>query len=277
MPTYKAPVEEALFLLNDVFRINRYDNLPGFADASPDVVAAILAEAAKLAEEVLAPVNRTGDIEGCTRHADGSVTTPKGFKEAYRQYADGGWMGISAPAEFGGQGLPETLTVTVNEFMAAANMAFAMYPGLTQGAIAALHRPRHARAEGDLSAAHDRRQMDRHHEPDRAALRHRPRALAHQGGAGQATAATGSPAPRSSSPPASTTLRTTSCISCSPASRARRPAPRAPRCSWCRNSCPATTARSARAMASPAARSKRRWASMATPPACSTSRTPRAG
>ena len=138
MPTYKAPVEEALFLLNDVFRINRYDNLPGFSDASPDVVAAILAEAAKLAEEVLAPVNRTGDIEGCTRHPDGSVTTPKGFKEAYKQYADGGWMGISAPAEFGGQGLPETLTVTVNEFMAAANMAFAMYPGLTQGAIAAL-------------------------------------------------------------------------------------------------------------------------------------------
>src|SRR5262245_29026207 len=138
MPTYKAPVDEALFLLNDVFRINRYDNLPGFSDASPDVVAAILAEAAKLAEEVLAPVNRIGDIEGCTRHPDGSVTTPKGFKEAYKQYADGGWMGISAPAEFGGQGLPETLTVTVNEFMAAANMAFAMYPGLTQGAIAAL-------------------------------------------------------------------------------------------------------------------------------------------
>jgi acyl-CoA dehydrogenase len=138
MPTYKAPVEEALFLLNDVFRISRYDNLPGFSDAAPDVVAAVLAEAAKLAEEVLAPTNRTGDVEGCTRHPDGSVTTPKGFKEAYRQYADGGWMGISAPAEFGGQGLPETLTVTVNEFMAAANMAFAMYPGLTQGAIAAL-------------------------------------------------------------------------------------------------------------------------------------------
>ncbi|MGH6771251.1 MAG: acyl-CoA dehydrogenase C-terminal domain-containing protein [Xanthobacteraceae bacterium] len=138
MPTYKAPVEEVLFLLNDVFQMARYNNLPGFADASPDLVEAILNEAGKLAEEVVAPLNRSGDEEGCTRHEDGSVTTPTGFKEAYRQYAEGGWMGISAPAEFGGQGLPETMTAIVNEFMASANMAFTMYPGLTQGAIAAI-------------------------------------------------------------------------------------------------------------------------------------------
>ena len=138
MPIYKAPVDDVLFLLNDVFQIGRYDNLPGFADASPDVIEAILAEAAKFCEQVLTPLNRVGDVEGCTRHDDGSVTTPKGFKEAFKQYAEGGWMGISAPAEFGGQGLPETLTVAVNEMMASANMAFAMYPGLTQGAIAAL-------------------------------------------------------------------------------------------------------------------------------------------
>ena len=138
MPIYKAPVEDVLFLLNDVFHMERHNNLPGFADASPDVVEAVLGEAAKLCEEVLQPLNRTGDIEGCTRHDDGRVTTPKGFKEAYKQVVDGGWVGISAPAEYGGQGLPSTLTLIVNEFMCAANMAFAMYPGLTQGAIAAL-------------------------------------------------------------------------------------------------------------------------------------------
>jgi alkylation response protein AidB-like acyl-CoA dehydrogenase len=140
LPIYKAPADEVLFLLNDVFQIGRYNNLPGFADASPDVLAAVLGEAAKLCEEVVQPLNRVGDQEGCTRHPDGSVTTPSGFREAYKQYAEGGWMGISAPPEFGGQGLPETMTAVVNELMASANMAFAMYPGLTQGAIAAILR-----------------------------------------------------------------------------------------------------------------------------------------
>jgi acyl-CoA dehydrogenase len=138
VPIYKAPVDDAMFLLNDVFQISRYNNLPGFADATPDLIEAVLGEAAKLAEEVMQPINRSGDEEGCTRHDDGSVTAPKGFKEAYQQYAEGGWMGISAPPEFGGQGLPETMTTIVNEIMAAANMALTMYPGLTQGAIAAI-------------------------------------------------------------------------------------------------------------------------------------------
>ena len=138
MPTYKAPVDDALFLLNDVFHIDRYGNLPGFSDASPDVVEAVLREAAKFSEEVLTPLNRVGDKEGCKRAADGSVTTPTGFKDAYKQIIDGGWIGISVPAEYGGQGLPATMTVMVNEFLCSANMAFAMYPGLTQGAIAAL-------------------------------------------------------------------------------------------------------------------------------------------
>jgi alkylation response protein AidB-like acyl-CoA dehydrogenase len=137
MPTYKAPVDDALFLLNDVFHIDRYGNLPGFSDASP-VVEAVLREAAKFSEEVLTPLNRVGDKEGCKRASDGSVTTPTGFKDAYKQIVDGGWIGISVPAEYGGQGLPATMTVMVNEFLCSANMAFAMYPGLTQGAIAAL-------------------------------------------------------------------------------------------------------------------------------------------
>ncbi|MES2031105.1 MAG: acyl-CoA dehydrogenase C-terminal domain-containing protein [Pseudomonadota bacterium] len=138
MPSYKAPLEDVGFLLNDVFQFDRYNNLPGFADASADVREAILAEAAKLSEEVLQPLNRVGDLEGCKRNDDGSVTTPKGFKEAYKQVAEGGWLGLSAPAEFGGQGLPVTLSQTVAEFQISANMAFSMYGGLTMGATAAL-------------------------------------------------------------------------------------------------------------------------------------------
>ena len=136
MPIYKAPVDDVLFLLNDVFRLERYNNLPGFSEASPDIVEAVLTEAAKFCEQVLLPLNRVGDTEGCRRHDDGSVTTPKGFKEAYRQLVEGGWIGISAPAEYGGHGLPAILTTILNEFLASANMAFTMYPGLTQGAIA---------------------------------------------------------------------------------------------------------------------------------------------
>jgi acyl-CoA dehydrogenase len=138
MPKYKAPVDDVMFLLNDVFHVERYSNLPGFSDASPDTVEAVLGEAAKLSEDVLTPLNRVGDVEGCTRNPDGSVTTPKGFKDAYRQIIDGGWIGISTPAEFGGQGLPMFMTQQVNEFLSSGNLAFAMYPGLTQGAIAAI-------------------------------------------------------------------------------------------------------------------------------------------
>jgi hypothetical protein len=138
MPSYKAPLEDVSFLLNDVFQIDRYNNLPGFSDATADVREAILAEAAKLSEQVLQPLNRVGDLEGCTRHDDGRVTTPKGFKDAFKQLTEGGWLGLSQPAEYGGQGLPTTLTQTVNEFQISANMAFSMYGGLTQGATAAL-------------------------------------------------------------------------------------------------------------------------------------------
>jgi alkylation response protein AidB-like acyl-CoA dehydrogenase len=138
MPTYKAPVDDVQFLLDDVFHIERYSNLPGFADASPDLVSAILSEAAKYCEQVLTPLNAVGDREGCTRHDDGSVTTPTGFKDAFRQLVEGGWIGISVPPEFGGQGLPGLMTQVVNEFLGSANLSFSMYPGLTQGAIAAL-------------------------------------------------------------------------------------------------------------------------------------------
>jgi alkylation response protein AidB-like acyl-CoA dehydrogenase len=138
MPVYKAPVDEVTFLLRDVFRLDRYNNLPGFAEATPDVVEAVLAEAAKFSEAVLAPLNRVGDKEGCRRNPDGSVTTPSGFKAAFKKLSEGGWIGVSAPAEFGGQGLPIVINQAVSEFFSSANMAFGMYAALTEGAAATI-------------------------------------------------------------------------------------------------------------------------------------------
>ncbi|HEX3503844.1 MAG TPA: acyl-CoA dehydrogenase C-terminal domain-containing protein [Xanthobacteraceae bacterium] len=138
MPSYKAPVDDVMFLLTDVFHIDRYNNLAGFAEATPDLIEAVLGEAAKFCADVLTPLNRVGDKEGCRRHDDGSVTTPSGFKAAHKQFTEGGWLGLSGPTEFGGQGLPTVIAEAVSEFVCSANMAFSMYSGLTQGAVAAL-------------------------------------------------------------------------------------------------------------------------------------------
>ena len=140
MPIYKSPVQDYMFLLNDVFHIERHADIPGYADLTPDILEATLTEAARLSDEVLAPLNRIGDIEGCVRHEDGSVTTPSGFKEAYAKYREGGWGGLKFPEEYGGQGLPGVLAGVLTEFMAGANVSFSMYGGLTRGATAALLR-----------------------------------------------------------------------------------------------------------------------------------------
>jgi len=138
MPSYRAPVKDTLFVLEAVCKLDNYARLPGFGEATPDLVAAVVEEGGKFCEGVLAPINLSGDQQGCTRHADGSVSAPDGFKAAYDQFVEGGWGTLMAPAEYGGQGLPHAIGTVFQEFSASANMAFAMYPGLNEGAQAAI-------------------------------------------------------------------------------------------------------------------------------------------
>jgi hypothetical protein len=138
MPSYKAPVEDMMFIIRDVLDINQYTHIPGFADLSPELIEAILLEGAKLSEEVIQPLNQIGDEVGCTRHEDGSVTTPPGYKEAYKAYCDGGWLGMLFDPAYGGQGMPKVIGTAFGEMMVSANMSFNMYPGLTMGAAASI-------------------------------------------------------------------------------------------------------------------------------------------
>jgi len=138
MTTYTAPLRDMRFALHEVFAAEKtLTALPGLEEVTADVMDAVLEECAKLCQDVLHPINQTGDAEGCT-FKDGKVTTPKGFKDAYKQYAAGGWCGLTASPDFGGQGLPETLDYLVAEMVGSANVSFGLYPGLTQGTILAL-------------------------------------------------------------------------------------------------------------------------------------------
>ena len=135
MPTYKAPVRDMRFLMNEVLDFeSHYKTFPEGEEATPDMVEAIIGEMAKLCENTLAPLYQSGDEEGC-KFEDGVVTTPKGYKEAYDEFVAGGWQGLSHPVEFGGQGLPASLGLIKSEMMATANWSFTMYPGLSMGAM----------------------------------------------------------------------------------------------------------------------------------------------
>ena len=137
--SYKAPLDDIRFALFDVLDAEAQFQRLGFADATRDVLDAVLDEAARFTETVLTPLNAVGDREGCVLdQASGRVTTPQGFKEAYAQFVDGGWAGLTSPAEFGGQGLPQAAGVPLKEMIDAANLAWGNFPLLSHGAVEAL-------------------------------------------------------------------------------------------------------------------------------------------
>lgn len=136
---YKAPVRDLTFILNEVLEIDRYTNQPGFQDVSSDLVQQILEEAGRFSDEVIAPINHSGDKEGCHWAEGGVVTTPKGWKEAYHQMVEAGWPALTADPAYGGQGMPSIIGSAVGQFTAGASAAFSMYPGLTAGAHAGIH------------------------------------------------------------------------------------------------------------------------------------------
>ena len=136
--TYQPPVRDHTFILADILNIDQYGDLPGFAEAPMDVVSQIIEESGKFTAEVLAPLNAVGDKEGCHWSPDHTVTTPKGFKEAYAQLVEGGWPALGADPAYGGQGLPHVINLSFTEMTSSANMAFGMYPGLTHGAYSAI-------------------------------------------------------------------------------------------------------------------------------------------
>ncbi|MBS1139046.1 MAG: Acyl-CoA dehydrogenase, C-terminal:Acyl-CoA dehydrogenase, central region [Proteobacteria bacterium] len=137
MSDYRAPIKDMRFVMDEIAGLNAINQLPGFEEATPDLADAVLDEAAKFAGEVLAPLNAIGDKQGCKLTANG-VTTPDGWKAAYKAFCDAGWNGIASPAEFGGQGLPDTLAIAVKEMVCSANLAFSIGPLLTTGATEAL-------------------------------------------------------------------------------------------------------------------------------------------
>ncbi len=141
MPTYSPPFEDISFILRDVLSAQNISNLPGYEEVSLDLMDQIIEEGGKICKEVLFPLNQSGDEEGCVfDSADSSVKTPKGFKQAYDTFAQGGWCGLSADPEYGGMGMPVILNTVMQEMICSANMSLGMYPGLSQGAYEALHQ-----------------------------------------------------------------------------------------------------------------------------------------
>ncbi len=137
MQVYEAPLRDMKFVLNELHADDGFGGLEALAEFTPDLTDAILEEAAKVAQEVLLPLNRSGDIEGCTLE-NGVVRTPKGFKEAYDLFREGGWCALASDPEWGGQGLPEAVNKLTEEMICSSNLSFSLYPGLTHGATTAI-------------------------------------------------------------------------------------------------------------------------------------------
>lgn len=138
MPTYKAPLRDISFVIRELFNYQNIQKLPPYGEFTDDIVDAVLNEAGRFCETVLFPINRSGDEEGCI-YKDGTVTTPKGFKEAYKQFIEGGWASLASDPKFGGQGFPESVGIFVEEMTCSSNLAFSLYPGLTRGAYITIH------------------------------------------------------------------------------------------------------------------------------------------
>ena len=137
MPTYKAPMDDVKFLLHDVLHVEQLSALPGYEEATPELIDTILEEGAKFCEEVLQPLNQVGDQVGSTLDK-GQVKTPPGFADAFRQFVKGGWPAMTCDPRYGGQGMPHMLGIIMEEFICSSNLAWGMFPGLTHGAYSAL-------------------------------------------------------------------------------------------------------------------------------------------
>ena len=137
MPTYKAPLADIRFVLENLLDVGQLAALPGYADATPELLATVIEEAAKLCEEVLAPLNPVGDAEGC-HYENGVVRTPRGYRDAYAAYMQGGWPTMVASPDYGGQGLPTIAHVVLDELLCSSNLSFSMYPLLAHGTVGAL-------------------------------------------------------------------------------------------------------------------------------------------
>jgi len=137
MQVYEAPLRDMKFVLHELHQDDGFGGLEALSEFTPDLTDAILEEAARVAKEILLPLNRSGDIEGCHLE-NGVVRTPAGFKEAYAQFRDGGWCALASDPQWGGQGLPETVNKMTEEMICAANVSFSLYPGLTHGATTAI-------------------------------------------------------------------------------------------------------------------------------------------
>jgi hypothetical protein len=249
---YRAPVADIAFTLKHVAGLSSALQAGVLGDLSEDLADAVLTEAGRFASEEVAPLHKIGDEVGA-RLDNAAVTMPPGWKDLYTRWIEGGWNGLSAPEEHGGQGLPMMLGVAALEMWNSASMAFGIGPTLTMGAVEALEK----HASDELKATYLEKLVSGEWmgtmnltEPQAGSDLN---ALG-RGRSGPATAPTASSAARSTSPMASTISPTTSCIWCWRACPTRRPARAASRCSWCRNSWSTRTARSAGATTSSAPR-----------------------